>query len=150
MNIKDIFKDKETLLVIICGGLFLCFNFSRMVGDGMLLSGMPFMLAYGSVILFTNVVPLFLVFLGFRKISPPVAFCILFLIRFPGTLFADLVIFQAPIELLEILPILSILSLPVYSSAFMHPGSHFWTGKELSDVSVLLSAYYFLYSCRNP
>ena len=73
-----------------------------------------------------------------------------FLIRFPTTLFADLVIFQAPIELLEILPILSILSLPVYSSAFMHPGSHFWTGKELSDVSVLLSAYYFLYSCRNP
>ena len=102
MEIKNIFQIKDLRLIVICLGLLLCFNFSRVVGDFMLSSGMPFLLTYHVVILLSNVLPLFLIFLGFRKISPLAGFCIVFLIACPGTIFADIVVFRAPPELLAI------------------------------------------------
>ena len=102
MKMKEMFQNNDILLITICFGLFLCFNFSRIVGDAMLSSGMSFLAAYSAVIVLTNVIPLFLIFLGFWKVLPFIAFCILFVIRFAGTIFADLVVFQAPIELLAI------------------------------------------------
>jgi hypothetical protein len=102
MKMKEMFQNWGKEQIIICLVLFLCFNFSRIIGDAMLSSGMTFLSAYGVVILLTNVVPLFLIVLGFRKVSPLSAFSVLFTIRFAGTIFADLVIFQAPLELLEI------------------------------------------------
>lgn len=133
MKMKEMFQNKDILLITICFGLFLCFNFSRIVGDAMLSSGMPFLAAYSAVIVLTNVIPLFLIFLGFRKVLPFIAFCILFVIRFAGTIFADLAVFQAPIELLTIPAYIIDLTIASILLGILRPGSRSLTGREKLD-----------------
>jgi len=133
MKMKEMFQNKDILLITICFGLFLCFNFSRVVGDAMLSSWMPFLAAYSAVIVLTNVIPLFLIFLGFRKVLPFIAFCILFVIRFAGTIFADLAVFQAPIELLTIPAYIIDLTIASILLGILRPGSRSLTGREKLD-----------------
>jgi hypothetical protein len=95
--------DWNVVLAVIASALiFVVTNFTGYLGNYLLGTDIRFELVFILVIVLTNILPIFFIWLGFRTISPPVSFLVLFVLTGPVRLLMDLIQFPEPHALLNI------------------------------------------------
>lgn len=95
--------DWNVVLAVIASALiFFVTNFTGYLGNYLLGTDIRFELVFILVIVLTNILPIFFIWLGFRTISPPVSFLVLFVLTGPVRLLMDLIQFPEPHALLNI------------------------------------------------
>ncbi len=81
--------------------IFVVTNFTGYLGNYLLEVNVRFELVFILVVVVTNILPIFFIWLGFRTISPPVSFLVLFVLTGPVRLLVDLIQFSEPLALLN-------------------------------------------------
>ena len=94
--------DRNVVLAVIASALiFVLTNFTKYLGNYLLGTNIRFELVFILVIVLTNILPIFFIWLGFRTISPPVSFLVLFVLTGPVRLLMDLIQFSESLALLN-------------------------------------------------
>jgi len=94
--------DWNVVLAVVASILiFVVTNFTGYLGNYLLEMNIRFELVFVLVILVTNILPIFFIWLGFRSISPLVSFLVLFVLTGPVRLLMDLIQFPEPVALLN-------------------------------------------------
>lgn len=94
--------DWNVVLAVVASILiFVVTNFTGYLGNFLLGTNIRFELVFILVILLTNILPIFFIWLGFRTIPPPVSFLVLFVLTGPVRLLVDLIQFPEPLALLN-------------------------------------------------